>query len=233
MAKEENMMYLERFIVSNDFESLLKRYFYTDERTIEVCASMAFWDMIRTYRGYLKMPDTEKKALRATMAKWVACNINEFFMSKISKRDEFDLWHNKICEGLREESEKHIDWFENNKLPYGTVQYILNTTFMNMLIMERWDNHLDPIREFLHVPVDTIVIKAAGNDFEITVPRQHGGVGIYSGERNNENKLSKLFKSWTHNEYIKFQDDVRNAVTCPIKWVLESKAKQYQNRKEG
>jgi len=229
MAKQENMKYLEQFVQQNDFESLLTRCFSSEERTIELCANKAFWNVIRGYREYLKLPQPERKTLCANIAKWVAICVDELFAQNVSTQEEFDIWHNEICTRLQSESNKHIHWFDSG-LPYGIAQYTLNTAFANMLIMERWDKHLDPIRAFLHVPVNSSVMESAWKDYKIVVPLSSGGVGEYS-YTNDEGKISKSYKRWDSGEYIKFQNDVRLAVpSCPIDWAYSIWNKPKQER---
>jgi hypothetical protein len=129
---------------------------------------------------------------------------------------------------LQDESKKYINWFDGG-VPYGIAQYAINTTFTNMLLMERWDNYLDPIREFLHVPVDSIIMEAACRDYKITVPLSNGGVGKYSAS--NDDEMSKSYKKWNYDEYIKFQEDVRGAVSCPIDFYYSTRNKEKLNCK--
>lgn len=221
MPKKENLKYLEQFVHPNDFESLLTRCFNTEERTIAVCANKAFRNVIRGYREYIRKPQKERKALCSNIAEWVVRCVEEFFTHNVTTQAGFDTWHNKICVELQEESKKHINWMDNG-LPYGVAQYALNATFTNMLLMERWDNHLDLIRTFLHVPVNFISMGAAWEDFKITVPLSKGGFGKYSS---SGDEISRSYKSWTHDEYVKFQEDVRGAVPCPVDWNYSARSR--------
>lgn len=114
-----------------------------------------------------------------------------------------------------------------NGFTYGIVQWILNETLMNMLIMERWDAYLEPIRKCLHVPVSSICMKAALDELKIAVHLSSGGYGNFN--ISNDELCSKSDIRWNYNDYIKFQNDVRNAVLCPIDWVYSIRSKATSN----
>ena len=235
MAKKENLEYLasryytdtknkqkEPTISFDDFEALLTWFNGTDKRTIEACVC-SFHAHSYNYFRFMKiekLTEQEKEFYINNpndVIKLIVRCIDDLFAKKITTQKEFDLWHNQVCEKIIEVANEH----KNPELPekhlkYEFAQTMLNWTIKSMLIMERWDCQLDPIRKFLHIPVQTKIMKHAWEELKITMPCKNGGVGEYSIPVSESNL--KQFSDWTYSEYIKFQEDVRNAVQCPIDW---------------
>ena len=141
--------------------------------------------------------------------------IDDLFKCGLSQREAFDSWHQESCDKICEVSDKYIE----NVFAFGLAQYLLNLTLKNMLLMEQWDNYLKPIRSYLHVPVDGFVMEAASENLGILMIDKQGQFNLYDI---NE---SKSWRQWNYSEYIKFQEDVRNATNCPIYWEFDVRGK--------
>ena len=103
---------------------------------------------------------------------------------------------------------------------HGLAQLLLNLTLKNMFLMEQWDDVLDPIRTFIHIPVTNKIIEAAWEDLEIALLCKNG-------------EDSKTWRKWNYNEYTAFQDAVRKVVSCPLDWVYSVNIKANAERGNG
>ena len=225
MARDENIEFLKSIcpqsLKDSTYEELLDWLFGRDSRTIAVCADKSYRDIQRNLTGIGKMPEKEKQVFRSAISTLIAGCIKNVFNHKITEPEAFDVWHNETCESISEVSREYgiskwVAWMENG-FTYGISQKRLNMTIKNMIVMERWDDHLEPIRKYLHVPVDSLIMKKASKEFDINIPCKNGGVGKYS------NTGSKPWSRWEFEDYIGFQKDVRKATRiCPIDWEFTS-----------
>jgi hypothetical protein len=143
--------------------------------------------------------------------------ICDLFKRKISERGAFDEWHGETYEEILRVSEEHnISNWVSDGITYGLAQKWLNMTVKNMLVMERWDNELNLIKEHLHIPVDSYIMEAASADHSIKLLDKQGQYTSY------KNGVSKPWSTWDYDEYIKFQNDVRDAVDCPMDWEYDA-----------
>jgi hypothetical protein len=226
MPKKENLEFLAS-IYSNavnkatqkptlpldDYDALLDWLFGTEERTITACARTAYNDVKRRLTGIADMPKQDKKAYREAVETLIDDCVNDLFKQKISEQAAFDVWHGETCEEIRRVSKEHkiSDWVSDG-ITYGLAQKWLNIAIKNMLVMEKWDDDLNLIRAFLHIPVDRVIIKAASDNRSIKLLDKQGQYTSY------KNGVSKPWSTWDYDEYIKFQNDVRGAVECPMDW---------------
>lgn len=201
------------------YDAMLTWLFKSEERTIEVCAAIAYSDIRRKpIEGIGNMPEVDKKAWRAAMAAVIAERIDALLQQQISKQAEFDAWHKATCETMNEISDKYeASKYLKNGYTYGLAQKQLNITFKNMMVMEQWDKQLEKIRNYLHCPVDSYIMEAASVMLDIAIPLKNGDSGKYKeGD-------SKPWSQWDYNDYIVFQEAIRAAiemptVSCPIDW---------------
>ncbi|MCL2125964.1 MAG: hypothetical protein FWH33_08270 [Oscillospiraceae bacterium] len=227
MPKNENIEFLERIypltVEDRSYEGLLTRLFRGEARSIVVCSNTAYRDIQRNLAGIGEMPEKEKQAYLESISTLITGCVDDLFKCKLTEQEAllaFDAWHKEICEKICEESNKHnipkwVTWMESG-FTYGLAQKWLNMTIKNMLVMERWDGSFEPIRKYLHIPVDRYIMEAASLDFGIQIPRKHGSVGKYS------NTGSKPWSRWEYCDYINFQEAVRGVVCCPIDWEYEA-----------
>jgi hypothetical protein len=218
MAKMINAQYLFNTISKNarefpkyPYEALLTWVFGGEERTIEVCARVALSGAYRSLRDFVKMPKPEKEIWRGETMRLVVRCIDELLARESFTPEAFDDWHNKTCTAICELSNKHNARLTEEGFTYGLAQRLLNLTIQNMLLMERWDEQLEPIRKYLHVPANSFILEAATEYLRIPAPS------------------TKPWRVWTYSEYISFQNALRQAVDCPIDWELKRQTKNISN----
>ena len=92
--------------------------------------------------------------------------------------------------------------------------------------MERWDNQIEPFKKYLHIPVDSYIMEAASKMLDIKIIDKQGQYNLY------KIGVSKPWSKWGYNDYIKFQEDIRNAVKgCPMDWEFEAWNETKNRRK--
>ena len=235
MPKRENIEYLIRGMDLPKFlkfvyEDLLSYTFGRDERTIETCADIAHRGTHCLLKMYFKMSRQERPKFKEDIVKLIARCIEKLFSQQISTREEFDVWHKKTCEEIREVANTYnipnwSEWAENG-YTHGLAQLWLNSTIEYMLLMEKWDDHLEPIKKYLHVPAKHNTLNAASKEFGIKIINNQGQFDLYNGN------TSKFFKLWDYNEYIKFQEELRTFVDCPIDWVFSLRSNNKDESKQ-
>lgn len=215
------------------YEALLK-WLFGDERTIEVCARTAYRDVQRNLIGIGddEVPQEKKQAWKEEIEKKITQCIEELFIQNISEQKEFDTWHKKTCEEICKISDKHnISKYLKNGFTDGIAQKQLNMTIKNMFVMdmEKWNEDLNKIKKYLHIPVDSYILQAASEKLGIEIINKKGKYSPYKGD------VSKPWSKWNYDDYIKFQEDVRKAIAypiadCPMDWEFsawnETKAKR-------
>ena len=194
----------------------------TEERTIEACVYPVYSYVHRGIKAFHMMPEPDKKIFWKETPKdimiLISRCINDLFTQKLISQEEFDGWHKKTCEEICEEFNKNniskwIDWMENG-YTHGLAQGILNLTFENMLLMETWDDQLMQIKKYLHVPISktSLLLEAVSEIFGVKVIDNQGQYNLYALGQ------SKSSYRWNYDEYIKFQNDIRDVVECPYDW---------------
>ncbi len=210
----------------------------SDERLIEHCASRAYLDLCRTLEFYYSssalagMNKEDREDYNKFKSSFISVEISAIVdevvkllanPSAFASDDNFDKWHSNLCDTMNTNannlnyqlpSEKTL--FKKNEntadvLYYGQIQKWVNMTIKYMLILGRWDDKFDEIKEYLHVPVDSYIMEAACSKNE-----KYGlGIEIYDKEK------SLKWSKWDKEKYIKFQKDIRTALKsskAPIDW---------------
>ena len=143
--------------------------------------------------------------------------------------EDFTKWHMEICDKIVEEAENYQSQkkerlFKSKTLKSGKVlkpfyhgqaQKWLNMTLKNMLIMGLWDNEIEKVKPFLHVPVDDYIIDGADESFN----------GQYK-LREPIKKSKTVWSQWEKKEYYDFQKHIWNdlnsnshdQINTPIDW---------------
>ena len=119
-------------------------------------------------------------------------------------------------------------------MTYGQAQKWLNM-MLKYVLMTAEDSAL---KNYLHIPVDSYIMQAVGSDNPKLkhclklecVPKKDGTVGKYS------ESASKPWSKWTYEEYIAFQNCIREAIsasdyTSPIEWENEAWIEVAEYRK--
>lgn len=188
------------------------------------CANKAYMDLCRTIK--FKTVDRNIKAeYKAKICDMLVneynalCNAVNACSSENEKQEIFDKEHNRICEKIIE------TYSEISNFTYGQAQKWLNMMLKYVFLIE--EN--SALKSYLHIPVDSYIMQAVGSDNPKLkyclklecIPKKSGTVDKYS-ESN-----SKPWSKWNYEEYIAFQNCIREAITescygSPIEW--ENKA---------
>lgn len=238
MARKENMEFLasiystsvkknKTIINLDDYDALLT-WLFGKEKTIAVCAEKAYRDLQRNLRGIAEMP--KKEEYKSETYNKIASCIDELLKMEVCGREEFDTWHHESCQKIRELSNKHnipkwVKWMERSVFPYGLAQKWLNMTIKNMLVMEKWNDELDKIRKQLHAPVDSYVLQAASEMLGIKIINKQGQLSLY------KEGITKPWSKWGYSDYVRFQEELRNAVECSMDWEFDAWNKTKDKRK--
>ena len=120
---------------------------------------------------------------------------------------KFDDWHKNLCKEKLAYAPETVFGDKGSGLTIGQRQKWVNMTIKYMLLMGFWDDALKPYMEYIHVPLDSYIIKAAKS-----TGRNGLGIQMSIPEWNNINDYE--------NEYFEFQKCIRNECknTTPIQW---------------
>ena len=183
----------------------------------------------------------------------VICTITNSILSlpEMLKLGRFNKWHEETCKDIRNKADKIVDgkiylFTKKNKKGedvkgkeaffYGQAQKWLNMTLKNVLILSMLNDELKlidyPIKsivQYLHVPVDSLIMQGAAKELEIKV-------------------TSKPWSQWTKCEYVAFQDNIRKKFppenrdleleikgipykySCPIEWEFDAWIRMSESR---
>lgn len=198
---------IEKNIVSVD-EDILKflkaAYFGDFSDCYKAACNRAYRDMNRTIRfGELSSNDREdlKKEVKEKLKDEIKDNLN-----KISSQEEFDDWHEKVCDQIKEiYKEKGIT------LTYGQAQKWINMTIKYLYVLEA--KTFDGVFEYLHVPIDNYVLDIAKEELGV--------------ERIKE-AWSKLD---VYEEYLKYQENIKEKIgeIAPLRWEFRNWLKAAKN----
>lgn len=101
--------------------------------------------------------DTWKRNAEDSIKKW----INELLGEDDITPQDFDNRHESICKYLKK---KDPELFKiTSGFSYGQAQKWINMTLKYMLIMGIWNNEMSTKIQFLHIPIDNIVLKVLYN----------------------------------------------------------------------
>ena len=119
----------------------------------------------------------------------------------------FDDWHKNLCKDGLAEAPETVFGDKGSGMTIGQRQKWINMTIKYMLLMGFWDDVLKPYMEYIHVPLDSYIIKTAK-----TTGKNGLGIQMSIPEWNNINDYE--------NEYFEFQKCIRNECknTTPIQW---------------
>ena len=202
---------------------LIAKELSEDDR-ITLCAHRAYADLSRTidYSFSSSWLDKNKKTDKA----------NNFIQLKISFKNDvrncivkhtkklllcasaksFDFWHKKCCDEIIKIATGQAGLLKsNNSFTYGQAQKWVNMTLKYMDITGFWEDKLCQLREFLHLPVDSYIMKAA-SDIGVNLPRLSGEKGKYS------ESLTKKWSNWNDTEYEQFVDELKIQVKDLSEW---------------
>ena len=214
MPKKENQEFMGIICPPSNrsYESLLT-WIFGEKRNIEICAHTAYRDIQRNLVGIRDYKD--KKLWRDDIEELITHCIRDLFTLNLTQQEAFDDWHKNTCEKIMKSSGEDKVPLANG-FTYGLAQKWFNMTFKNMRIMEKWDTELDKIKKYLHVPVDSIILKAASEMLKMEIIDKQGQFQLY------KEGVSKPWSKWNYDDYIMFQKKLRKSVDCPMDWEFDA-----------
>lgn len=197
-SKEENN---EKFSEFNNYK----------EYVAYKCAYRAYRDLNRTLTVNKDNSEKERKEIVHGICNKIIINIKALFNQTCDK--DFNNEHHEICKKLIEcvndESNllKSLE-SETNIFSYGQAQKWINMTLKYMWLLGFLENKIKT--EYLHVPVDSYIIKAVWEKENITLPivkkLKNGSRGAYSSEK------VKSWSKWDYDDYKEFQRSLKDAL---------------------
>lgn len=198
---------IEKNIVSVD-EDILKflkaAYFGDFSDCYKAACNRAYRDMNRTIR-FDNLLDEDREDLKNEVKEKLKDEIKDN-LNKISSQKEFDVWHKKVCDRIKE-----IYKGKEITLTYGQAQKWINMTIKYLYVLE--PETFDGVFEFLHIPIDNYVLKIAKEELDV---------------KKIEGAWSKLDD---YNEYLNYQKNIRNKIgeSVPLRWEFENWLKAAKN----
>lgn len=204
-----------------------------DEKDLIVkCAERAYLDLNRTLK-FKKIPKEEKehyqelqeqkKEFRTKISNEIADSIMELLKTK----QNYDNWHQDTCEKKiiikAKEYEQKGCLQKNGKesFYYGQAQKWLNMTIKYMWITGKWECIFENLIDYLHVPVDSYIIKAVlecedFSEVKKVIPKQ-------DIEKDKVENNILPWSKWIYTDYISFQEAIRTALKdnkkmTPFEW---------------
>ena len=182
---------------------LLNAYFGDVADPIYTAANSAYLDLNRTIE-FKKAPNISKErksALRHKCVEIIKARIAGLSKDGLFDKEMFDSWHSKLCEAIcRKYNDSGIHFH------YGQAQKWVNMTmkYLSVIDSTQTEGYLD----CLHVPVDSVVIDLANEEFGIERPA---------------NRWSRMTKE----EYISYQEELRSKIKentglSPLLWEFRS-----------
>ena len=204
---------------------------------LDLCRTLKF-NYLSTWSK--KEIEQKKKELSDGFADKITTIITEEINEKIlncspKSSTEFDDIHHDICKNriIREAQKDFID--DNNKtlctleysryMPqeirdrgaesfyYGQAQKWLNMTIKYMWLVGIWDKQLQPLEQFLHVPIDNLILTIVAD------------AGKNDGFKIPKGPLS--WSKWNYEDYIGYQNTLRDHILklepnkSPLEWENE------------
>lgn len=198
------------------------------EDALTACIKRAYLDLCRTlsYRYSTSVIDKNirsrnfevaaqymdykkgKENLISCICNRLSCGIMELLETDIS----YDDWYEGLCRFLINVDNNHNILAES--IQYGQAQKWINMSIKYMLVMGFWDYKLASIKSALHIPLDSVIFKAAGtdpddNDFKF-------GLGVKQPPA-----------PWSRLNYSQYSDYCKKLIDsihqyypllCPIEW---------------
>lgn len=221
-AKEFLLYSYFKILPINSYKPEKHNYLKYDQYLTRQCAYRAYLDLNRTLTVNKEVSDEGRKELVYGICSKLIDYIEALFY-KTSDKD-FDTTHDKICTALKnyinDENKCSLLSSDSLKFTYGQSQKWLNMTLKYMWLLGLLDGKIKT--EFLHVPVDSYIIKAVWQFDDIKLPLIEGKLlkdksrGKYSAE-----KVDSWSKWDDENVYKNFQKTLQDSLpnnTSRIEW---------------
>lgn len=183
---------LRDFLFYEKFKYTYRSLAENTSAALDICENLAYRDFCRTIR-FKGEHDTFKDNVKVLITQ----NIDGLI--SVRTKEDFDRKHKDLCEKIIEIA--NFQKVLEADFTYGQAQKWLNMTLKYMLLTGFWNDKLQPIIGFLHIPVDSYIISAA---------KKYLGISI----------TSKAWSKWDIEIYEQFQKEVRekSGNENPIEW---------------
>ena len=208
-------------------------------KCVDKCIDRAYLDLNRTIHYRLsaaKLAEKKKKTssdeekeqakdfeclkstFRDEVREYLEGRIESLFSKQEVTEEWFDKeWHKLTCEKIKEIANKnHPDLLESGKpFTFGQSQKWVNMTLKYLLVMNV--EGIEGIVGFLHVPIDSYILKAAKKKGMIRETAEVSGLGVSPTFKEPWSSLDEPY------EYLEYQKKIRAAMEgvgeeCPIFW---------------
>lgn len=182
---------------------LLIAYFGDVDNPIYTAVNSAYLDLNRTieYKKTQDITEEKKALLRQTSVKMIKDQIIKLSKHGFFDKEMFDSWHSELCEAI---CQKYND--SGIHFHFGQAQKWVNMTMKYLSVID--STMTEGYFECLHVPIDSIVLDLANEEFGLVRPA---------------NRWSRMTKE----EYIEYQNSlclkiVENTGLAPLLWEFRS-----------
>ena len=192
-------MMVDRNLTQDDVHSfLLNAYFGEVADPFFTAADSAYLDLNRTIEFNKTDVSVDlKAALRARSVKLIKDSVKELSENSIITQESFDTWHIELCSGIKQN-------YIGAGVPfhYGQAQKWVNMTMKYLSVIN--SGMTKSFFECLHIPIDSIVLDIAFEEFSIERP-------IHRWSRMEQK------------EYLDYQSRLRSAILsskglAPLLW---------------
>lgn len=144
---------------------LLNAYFGSITEPVYVAANSAYLDVNRTieFKTAGTLSKENKEQMRRESVSLIKSGIESLCGIATIRQDTFDELHTKLCRQVVETYEKGGVVFH-----YGQAQKWVNMAFKYLTVIKR--EATAGILEFLHVPIDSVILDIASKEFVMNRP---------------------------------------------------------------
>lgn len=182
---------------------LLNAYFGKIGNPVYSAVDSAYLDLNRTieFKKAESVSDEKKANLRQEAVKTIMTKIESLKRSGNITQASFDIWHKSLCESILGVYSK-----EGIQFHYGQAQKWVNMSLKYLSVIRK--ESIAGFFEFMHVPIDSIIIDEANEEFGLQRP---------------DVRWSRM----DEHEYSDYQKRLRSAIItntdlCPMLWEFRS-----------
>lgn len=187
-------------IEEKDILNFLKFAYFGDlTNPIEAASNRAYLDMCRTLR-VKEVSNGIKSELIEYVNDIFKYEISKLISGNIKNQNEFDKWHDGICNKIIEE---YYEYKESKiQLTYGQAQKWLNMTIKYLYMLKVYS--FDCVFEYLHIPIDNCILNVANEKLGI-------------------NKPKTAWSKWDEKQYHNYQNEIKSKIKiAPLCWEFEN-----------
>ena len=221
------------FQIDDDVLLFLNGHLGKDDNDAFVrCSNFAYRDMCRTitystnynekYAESSKDKKTikdKKRMLRDDITDLIKAQVYNWINNSTINKDVFNDEHRDLCNKIIEKYTGTTNQGEpNGSIYFGQAQKWVNMTLKNLYVYSKSNKtllNLDNIIEYLHVPIDNVILDIASGAKICYIDPPGTKYGV--------EKPANAWSKWNDKEYEAYQDTLRNSIgnVIPIIWELQ------------